>query len=73
MLALITEVVASAAPLGGGSRRGVGVLLSLEWHREPQDVRRRDAHLGYRVRRGGVSDQSFICSHKELQKFSAGP
>lgn len=38
MLALITEVVASAA-LGGGSRRGVGVLLSLE-SREPQDDRR---------------------------------
>lgn len=29
MFALITEVVASAASLGGGSRRDVGVLLSL--------------------------------------------
>lgn len=54
MFTLITEVVASAAALGGGSRRGVGVLLSVE-SREPQDDGRRDVHLGYRARRENVS------------------
>lgn len=35
MFALITEAVASAAALGGGSRRGVGVLLSLRSRGSP--------------------------------------
>lgn len=55
MFALITAVVASAVSVGGGgSRRGVGVLLSLD-SRKPRDDRRRDVNLGYRARRDDVS------------------
>ena len=54
MFTLITAVVVSATAVRGGSRRGVGVLLSLE-SRKPQDDRRRDVILGFGARRDDLT------------------
>lgn len=69
MCALITEVVASAAALRGGSRRGVGVLLSLE---SPQGRQAARCSSGLQSEEEAEEEEEVTCTSENTWQLSGG-